>query len=53
VAVLINKALVEIPPRFANMPPVNPRDREKMGNGTRWKGAAMLLARMPSELAGS
>lgn len=30
VAVMINKAQIEIPPRFANMPPVNPRDREKM-----------------------
>jgi putative DNA methylase len=28
VAVMINKAQIEIPPRFANMPPVNPRDRE-------------------------
>jgi putative DNA methylase len=27
VAVMINKAQIEIPPRFANMPPVNPRDR--------------------------
>ncbi|PDW05106.1 REP-associated tyrosine transposase [Candidatus Viridilinea mediisalina] len=26
VAVLINKALIEIPPKFANMPPVNPGD---------------------------
>jgi putative DNA methylase len=30
VAVLITKALVEIPPRFANMPPVNPRDRDQL-----------------------
>ncbi|TVR20064.1 MAG: DUF1156 domain-containing protein, partial [Anaerolineaceae bacterium] len=30
VAVMINKAQIEIPPRFADMPPVNPRDREKM-----------------------
>ena len=28
VAVMINKAMIEIPPRFANMPPVNPRDRK-------------------------
>ncbi len=27
VAVMINKAMIEIPPRFANRPPVNPRDR--------------------------
>lgn len=26
VAVMINKAMIEIPPRFANMPPVNPDD---------------------------
>ena len=28
VAVMINKAMIEIPPRFADMPPVNPRDRK-------------------------
>jgi putative DNA methylase len=27
VAVLINKALIEIPPKFANQPPVNPEPR--------------------------
>ena len=27
VAVMINKAQIEIPPRFANQPPVNPRDQ--------------------------
>lgn len=27
VAVLINKAMIEIPPRFAGLPPVNPGDR--------------------------
>lgn len=27
VAVLINKAMIEIPPRFANLPPVNPEAR--------------------------
>ena len=31
VAVLINKALIEIPPRFANMPPVNPMSRSEHG----------------------
>lgn len=49
VAVMINKAQIEIPPRFANMPPVNPRDREKMfgedgKTDTSWKGAAGLAA---------
>ncbi len=29
VAVLINKALIEIPPKFANMPPVNPESRRQ------------------------
>ncbi len=42
VAVLINKALIEIPPRFANMPPVNPEDRNQIGAD--WKGAAGLAA---------
>jgi putative DNA methylase len=30
VAVMINKAQIEIPPRFANRPPVNPLDRAQM-----------------------
>ena len=35
VAVMINKAMIEIPPRFAGMPPVNPRDRSTMfGDGS-------------------
>ena len=29
VAVLINKAMIEIPPKFAGMPPVNPKVRSK------------------------
>lgn len=44
VAVMINKAQIEIPPRFANMPPVNPRDRQRMSSGEGWKGAAGLAA---------
>lgn len=52
VAVMINKAQIEIPPRFANQPPVNPRDRHtltpspspKKGEGSLWKGAAGLAA---------
>jgi putative DNA methylase len=43
VAVLITKALIEIPPKFAGMPPVNPRDRDR-GMGASWKGAAGLAA---------
>jgi len=42
VAVLINKALIEIPPQFANMPPVNPEDRNRIG--AEWKGTAGLAA---------
>jgi putative DNA methylase len=30
VAVMINKALIEIPPKFADMPPVNLRDRNTL-----------------------
>ncbi len=43
VAVLINKAMIEIPPKFANMPPVNPESRKQKGitNG-KWKGAQGL-----------
>ena len=44
VAVMINKALVEIPPKFADMPPVNPRDRKGTVGSTGWKGAAGLAA---------
>ena len=55
VAVLINKALIEIPAKFANLPPVHPPDetpapnkRGKKGEGTmplfgrEWKGAQGL-----------
>src|SRR5579875_3098630 len=34
VAVLITKALIEIPPKFANKPPVNPEARKKMIAGS-------------------
>jgi putative DNA methylase len=44
VAVMICKALIEIPPKFAHRPPVNPRDREMMGGKAGWKGAAGLAA---------
>lgn len=42
VAVLITKALIEIPPKFANMPPVNPEARSKLGFENDWKGAKGL-----------
>jgi putative DNA methylase len=38
VAVLISKALVEIPPRFAGLPPVNPASRTEGARGGRWQG---------------
>ena len=41
VAVLIGKALVEIPPRFAGLPPVNPAARASLPSGG-WRGAAGL-----------
>ncbi len=43
VAVLINKAMIEIPPKFAGRPPVNPESRAKVGLFEReWKGAQGL-----------
>ena len=41
VAVLINKALIEIPPKFANRPPVHP-DQEQRLMEREWRGAAGL-----------
>jgi putative DNA methylase len=43
VAVLINKALIEIPPMFAGMRPMNPKSRaEKPLVARKWKGAQGL-----------
>ena len=43
VAVLINKAMIEIPPKFAGKPPVNPEVRKnKELIGREWKGAQGL-----------
>ena len=43
VAVLINKAIIEIPPRFAGRPPVNPEARKGRGStDAQWKGSAGL-----------
>ena len=45
VAVLINKAMIEIPPKFAGKPPVNPEDRQGKGStGAVWKGTTGLAA---------
>jgi putative DNA methylase len=41
VAVLINKAMIEIPPKFAGLPPVNPESR-KTASLNSWKGAQGL-----------
>ncbi len=45
VAVLINKAMIEIPPKFAGWPPVNPEWQEKSDEEksmTKWKGGQGL-----------
>ena len=43
VAVLINKAMIEIPPKFAGKPPVNPEARKGKGSTDAvWKGTAGL-----------
>jgi len=43
VAVLINKAMIEIPPKFAGRPPVNPEARkEKSLVAREWRGAQGL-----------
>ena len=41
VAVLINKAMIEIPPKFAGLPPVNPDAQANKGL-RQWKGAQGL-----------
>ena len=38
VAVLINKAMIEIPPRFAGRAPVNPDAQAELARGGRWNG---------------
>lgn len=43
VAVTINKAMIEIPPLFADKPAVNPEARGKLTNGG-WSGNAGLVA---------
>ncbi|MCI6231066.1 MAG: DUF1156 domain-containing protein [Selenomonas sp.] len=39
VAVMINKAMIEIPPLFKDLPPVNPKDRETFGADADYHGA--------------
>lgn len=43
VPVLINKALLELPPKFAGKPPVNPEAKKKLGASGSWKGVAGLV----------
>lgn len=42
VAVMINKAMIEIPPKFAGMRPVNPNAGRQNSANVGWKGAAGL-----------
>jgi putative DNA methylase len=42
VAVLITKALIEIPPKFAGRPPMNPEAQKKLAHTGSWKGAEGL-----------
>lgn len=42
VAVLITKAMIEIPPRFAGQPPVNPNAQSDSFRSQTWKGATGL-----------
>ena len=42
VPVLINKAMIEFPPKFAGRPPVNPEAKKKLSASGSWKGAAGL-----------
>ena len=37
-AVLINKAMIEIPPKFAGKPPVNPDAGHELARGGHWNG---------------
>ena len=42
VAVLINKAMIEIPPKFAGKPPVNPESGRKLDASGSWRGSTGL-----------
>lgn len=42
VAVMINKAMIEIPPKFSGQSPVNPESRAQIGCTSNWKGTAGL-----------
>ncbi|HVS50845.1 MAG TPA: DUF1156 domain-containing protein [Opitutaceae bacterium] len=42
VPVLINKALIELPPKFADRPPVNSESQKSLARSRSWKGAEGL-----------
>ena len=42
VAVMINKAMIEIPPKFAGQPPVNPDAKQRNDYNSEWRGATGL-----------
>lgn len=42
VAVMINKAMIEIPPRFAGLAPVHPQEQKSVRTDGAWKGAKGL-----------
>ncbi len=42
VAVMINKAMIEIPPKFAGQPPINPEAQKQFDARGEWKGAGGL-----------
>ena len=42
VAVMINKAMIEIPPKFAGKAPVHPVSKKELGIDREWKGAQGL-----------
>ncbi len=44
VAVLLNKCTLELAPRWADRPPVNPEDRKRIGGTDGWPGATGLAA---------
>lgn len=47
VAVLINKALIELPAKFAGQPPTNPAAQKKMSGKGMWLGATGLANDVP------
>jgi len=44
VAVLLNKCNLELAPRWANRPPVNPEDRQRIASPDEWRGTKGLAA---------